>query len=171
MSVRVPDRRDARGARYDSAHPIVVSVALFALALAFRVLFWVAFGQGEQAYSAFYKGDAGLWVAYARALADGAPFELGLPLRPPGMAYLLAALGVTGDTFGWQRLAFCALGALVPPLFYLGIRHGVGEVVARWAAGFTCAATGLILLSSSLNNETPYLVLVTPGEAPCKVQG
>lgn len=132
-------------------------VLLFALALAARLLFLHATPDSAWAGSAFYKGDAAVWLDWAAALEQGRPFELGLPLRPPGMAYLVAALG---SAVASLKLLWCALGAAVVALFAGAARQSFGARVA-WAAGLVGVfSTGLLALSTSLNNETPYLVLV-----------
>ena len=136
------------------------ALSLFAIALAARLLFLHATPDSAWAGSALYKGDAALWLEWAAALEQGRPFELGLPLRPPGMAYLVAALG-SGSLAGvaWLKLLGCVLGAAVVALFAAAARQSFGARVA-WVSGLLCAfSTGLLALSTSLNNETPYLAL------------
>lgn len=132
-------------------------VLLFALALAARLLFLHATPDSAWAGSALYKGDAAVWLNWAAALDQGHPFELGLPLRPPGMAYLVAALG---SSVAALKLIWCGLGAAAVALFAGAARQSFGPRVA-WASGLAGVfSTGLLALSTSLNNETPYLVLV-----------
>lgn len=132
-------------------------VLLFVLALAARLLFLFATPDSAWAGSAIYKGDAAVWLDWAAALEQGRPFELGLPLRPPGMAYLVAGLGFSVASL---KLLWCVLGAAVVGLFAGAARQSFGARVA-WAAGLAGAfSTGLLALSTSLNNETPYLVLL-----------
>ena len=69
--------------------PVAAALLLFVAALALRWLFWQATPDAAWPYSACYKGDAPVWLAYAEALREGRPFELGLPMRPPGAAYLI----------------------------------------------------------------------------------
>src|SRR5688500_1690004 len=90
-----------------------VGLAAFAFALLLRVLFLWTTPDAAWAHSAFFKGDAHVWLAYASALRTGEPFELGLPLRPPGTAYLLAAVwdGRPENVRG-LRLLWAGLGAL-----------------------------------------------------------
>ena len=136
-------------------------VALFALALAARLLFLYATPDSAWAGSALYKGDAALWLEWAAALEQGRAFELGLPLRPPGMAYLVAALGSgSAAAVPWLKLLWCLLGAAAVALFAAAARQSFGARVG-WASGLLCAfSTGLLALSTSLNSETPYLALV-----------
>ena len=79
---------------------------LFLLALGLRLLFWQATPDSAAPYPGYYKGDAPSWLAYAGALRDSKLFELGLPLRPPGVGYLLA-LGGTVKKRAFRRSASC----------------------------------------------------------------
>ncbi len=156
--------RSATRASPDRASSVRVKAAgglLFVLALALRLFFWQATPDAAWPYSAYYKGDAPVWLGYAQALLDDRPFELGLPLRPPGAAYLMAALwngepgGIAGLRFWW-----CVFGALTVPLVYGAVRRGFGFGTAL-VTGMLCAASsGLMILSTTLDNETPYLLLV-----------
>jgi hypothetical protein len=138
------------------------ALLLAAAALATRVLFVRATPDSAWAYSALFKGDAPLWVEAAAALRAGLPFELGLPIHPPGTAYLLSWLwsGAVA-TLPAMRIVWAALGALVVGLAVLAARRSFGPRVAAMAGVWCCASTGLVLLSASLDAETPYLVLVT----------
>ncbi len=134
---------------------------LFVLAFALRLLFWQATADAGWPYSAGYKGDAATWLSYARALETEEPFELGLPLRPPAAGYLMALWwDGTADGVATLRLIWCLLGALAVPLFYGAARRAYGPRTAAIAGLIAAASTGLMLLSTSLNNETPYLLLV-----------
>jgi hypothetical protein len=136
-------------------------VLLLGLALTTRVLFWQATADREWAYSAWYKGDAAVWLSYAEALHDDQPYELGLPLRPPGAAYLIAALW-DGDesSLATVKAFWCLLGAVTVLLLYLILRRSFSFAVALTTGLLAAASTGLMILSTSLNNETPYLLLV-----------
>lgn len=141
--------------------PRWLGAALFAAAFAVRLFFWQASPDAGWPGSASYQGDAWTWLEHAAALQAGRPFELGLPLRPPGMAYLLAAIWIGGRAGLWfAGLAWAALGALAAVLFYGAARLAGGERVGV-LTGLLCAgSSGLMILSTSLNNETPYLVLL-----------
>jgi len=139
---------------------VLLGVAVFAAALVERVLFIRATPDRAWPHGVFFKGDAGLWIEYARALLAGRPFELDLPIHPPGTAYLMAAFwdgrdpGIAGLKVFWALL-----GALVVLLVYVAALRSFGILVAA-IAGCACAAsTGLLILSGSLDGETPYLVL------------
>jgi hypothetical protein len=138
-----------------------LGATVFAVALMARLLFWSASPDEKWPHSAFFKGDAIVWSDYAAALASNEEFELGLPLRPPANAYLLAALGVEGRADAWRvKPVWCLLGALAVLLFFraavAGFGLGVGLVVALWSS----FSSSMLVLSTSLNNETPYLVLI-----------
>jgi hypothetical protein len=141
--------------------PTRSSLLLFAIALVVRVLFWQAGPDSSWAYSASFKGDALVWLDYARSLRAGLPFELGLPIHPPGAGYLLWWLW-DGSSSGIEALRFvwAALGAAAVALFFLAAARSFGTLVAVLAGGLMSASTGLLMLSSSLNVEAPYLVLV-----------
>ncbi len=136
------------------------TAALFAVALVARLLYGQATPDRDWPHSALYKGDALVWTDYATALDRGQPFELGLPLRPPGNGYLLDWLGVDGRRAAARaKPVWCLLGAAVVALFYRATLAAFGAGAAL-AAGLWCAfSTALLMLSGSLNNETPYLVL------------
>lgn len=141
-------------------------VLLFVVALALRILFWQATPMAGASYSPYYKGDAPTWLEYAKAIQQSQPFEFGLPLRPPGVAYLLAAVWNGHDSGIWGlRLFWCLLGAAVVVLIYLAALRSFGFGVAVIAGLLAAASSGLLILSASINNETPYLALTLGGFA------
>lgn len=143
------------------SRPRTVAGLLFLLALALRLLFLWATPDTRWAHSAWYKGDAATWLEWAGALQESRPFEADLPIRPPGTAYLIAALW-NGEREGVAALkvVWCLIGALTVVPLYLAARRAFGAGLAI-AVGLLCASsTGLMVLSTSLNNETPYLLLV-----------
>ena len=101
-----------RGAR------LVAGVA-FVVAVALRILFWLATGDRGLAHSAAFRGDAPLWLEYARWLQGGPLFELGLPIHPPGTAWLVSVLwdgtpvGVFGLRFAWSLMGAGAVALIV----------------------------------------------------------
>ena len=138
-----------------------LALAIFAAALASRVLFWRATPDRDGAWTAYFQGDAPLWLDYARAIELGNAFELGLPIHPPGAAWLAALLwnGVPSG-IPLLRFAWVVLGALVPLLVFLAAARSFPLRVAAFAGVGSAVSTGLLVLSTSINNETPYLVLV-----------
>ena len=135
-------------------------VLVFVLALILRLLFWQATPDSSWPHSALYKGDAPSWVEQARAIADARPYEFDLPLRPPGAAYLIAFFWGDGGSIATLKLVWILLGAAAVGLLYRAAARDFGST-AGLVCGLVCAgSTGLMILSTSLNNETPYLVLV-----------
>jgi hypothetical protein len=148
-----PPARDRRSVR-------LLALAIFAAALAARILFWLSTPDRAWAWTAYFKGDAPLWLEWARAIEIGTPFELGLPIHPPGAAYLVSVLwhgGPSGIPF--LRLAWIVLGSLVPLLVFLAADRSFGLRVATVAGCWTAISNGLLVLSTSIDNEMPYLVL------------
>jgi hypothetical protein len=138
----------------------LVGAIVFAAALAERLLFVRATADRAWPHGVFFKGDAALWVEYARALLAGRPFELDLPIHPPGTAYLIAALWDGREVaIGGLKVFWASLGAAVVLLVYVAAVRSFGLAVAAIAGGACAASTGLLILSGSLDSETPYLVL------------
>ncbi|HEX5051742.1 MAG TPA: glycosyltransferase family 39 protein [Planctomycetota bacterium] len=137
------------------------AVVLFVFALAMRLLFWVATPDRGGAWSVCLQGDAPLWQQLADKVATGQPDELLLlPLRPPGMQWLVTLLWNGDAATAWRlRLLFVVLGAAIAPLVWLLLRAHVAPAVAAFAAGLCAACTNLIVLGSGLHSELPYLVL------------
>lgn len=138
-----------------------IGVVLFILALALRVLFLQATDDATGPYSPYYKGDTPTWLDYAAAIRSSATFDLGLPLRPPGVAYAVAVLwNGQADGFLYLRLTWCLLGAAVVALLFMAVLRSFDLRVAVFTALFAAASTGLMIVSTSPNNEIPYLLLV-----------
>jgi hypothetical protein len=147
-----------RAAAADRRSVRLPALAVFAGALLSRVLFWLATPDRAWGWTAWFKGDAPVWMEWARAIGIGAPFELGLPIHPPGAAYLVSLLWDGGGT-GFLRFAWIAIGALLPVLVFLAAERSLGLRVAAVAGCWTALSAGMIALSTSINNETPYLAL------------
>jgi hypothetical protein len=144
----------------------LAALAVFAAALAVRIFFWFSTADRSWGWTAYFKGDAPLWLDWARALETGSTFELGLPIHPPGAAYLVSLLW-EGDASGiaFLRFAWVLLGALVPLAVFLAAERSFGLRVAAVAGCWTSLASGLLVLSTSINNETPYLTLAVASVA------
>jgi hypothetical protein len=135
--------------------------ALFLAAFAIRLLFWRASADAAWPHTAYFKGDALLWLELADALRAGRPFELGLPIHPPGTGYLVWLLAGGGTPNPWVlKLTWCAMGALAVTLAAWAMERALGPGVGRIAGVLMAASTGLLMLSTSLNSEAPYLALV-----------
>ena len=126
-----------------------------------RILFLQATVDASGPFSPYYKGDTPTWLDYASALQASATFDMGLPLRPPGVAYVVAFLW-NGETNGYLllKLAWCFMGAATVALFFLAVLRSFDLRVAVFATLFIAASTGLMIVSTSVNNETLYLLLV-----------
>jgi len=147
--------------RKSSAQVFWIGLLLSFLALTVRLLFLDATADSAGAYSPYYKGDTLTWLEYASAIQSSRPFDLGLPMRPPGVAWLVAlAWNGQEDGLAVLRLLWSAGGAAVVALFFLAVFRSFGLLTATVAAGLAAASTGLMILSNSPNNEIPYLLLV-----------
>jgi len=133
---------------------------LFGASLLLRLLFWRATPDRDWGWSAYLKGDAPLWLEYARALQLGETFELGIPIHPPGTAWVASLVwdGVPAHV-AVVRFAWVVLGALVPLLLFLAAERSFGLRAAALAGSLTAVATSLLVLSTTVCSETPYLVL------------
>ena len=90
------------------------------------------------------------------------------PCAPPGVGYLLALVW-DGEETGLPALRFLwgLLGALTVPLIFLSASRSFGFRVGLAAGLLTAGSTGMMILSSSLNNEVPYLLLVVAAFTLC----
>lgn len=137
------------------------ALVLFCFGLCLRTLFWLATPDRGEAWNLAFQGDAPVWQDLARRVALGQPDELlRLPLRPPGMHWLVSSLW-NGQGPAWLlRGLFVALGASIGPLVWALLRRHVPAGTALGAGLLCAAATNLILVGSGLHVELPYLVLV-----------
>lgn len=139
------------------------ALILFAFGLLLRILFWQATPDRDLAYAACYQGDAPYWQALAQAAdraPDRLPTELRIPLRPPGMHWLVSTLWNGDPATAWRlRLLFAVLGAMVAPLLFLALRRWLDPGPAMLAGGICAASTGLLQLGSGIHGEIPYLLL------------
>lgn len=143
-----------------------------AASFAIRLLFIHATPDARWAYSAAFKGDALLWLDYAHAIQTATPFELGLPIHPPGTAYLVAWLwNGTAAGIPFLRAAWALLGALTVVLLWWAASRSFGPAVGLLAGVLAAVSTGLIVLSSSVNGEAPYLLLVIASLLPLEGLG
>ncbi len=135
--------------------------AILAAALAVRLLYWQATPDRGWPGSVAYQGDASVWLEWATSLERGESFELGLPLRPPGTAYLMSSVGGgTPQRLTALRFLWCLLGAATVFALYRAALRSFGLAVAVGVGLLTAASYGLLTLANSLNNEAPYLLLV-----------
>lgn len=144
-----------------SGRVLQIGLLFFVLALALRVLFLQATTDANGPFSPYYKGDTPTWLDYAGAIQYSETFDMGLPLRPPGVAYAVAHLwNGLADGYLLLKLAWSLLGAVTVALFFLAVLRSFDLRVAVFASFFCAASTGLMIVSTAPNNETLYLLLV-----------
>lgn len=143
---------------------VPIALALLVLGWLMRALFVAATPDAVWGYSAAFKGDALVWLEAAARLRQGLPVDQGLPIHPPATVWLLALVwdGQTASLAGLRQL-WVLMGAGLPVLVYLAARRALGDTPAS-IAGVLCAlSNSLVLLSASIGNEVPYLLLVWAG--------
>lgn len=144
-----------------SSHVFRTGLILFALAQGLRLIFLLSTADASGPYAPYYKGDTPIWLDYARAIQSAQLFDLGLPLRPPGVAYLVALIWNGQDSgFLLLRLNWAFMGSLAVLMFFVAVYRSFGLAVATVAGLLAAASSGLLVLSTAVNNETPYLLLV-----------
>lgn len=137
------------------------ALLLFGFGLALRLLLAHQAGASDLPWHPGYQGDAPIWQQLAHDAATGSANELfRVPLRPPGMQWLLRALW-DGSPQHCQFVqgSMLAMGAALAPLLYLLLRQRGCKTRALAAGLLTAAMHPLLLLSSGPHNETPYLFL------------
>lgn len=149
--------------------------AIAALALTVRLVF--LFGANDRAWphSIYYEGDAPLWAEWAATLDRGEAFQHDLPIWPPGVAYLMHWIvpsrlpldtplpppgSACGRDFTQLKILWCGLSALTWAIAYLAIAVEFGRRVGLVAALLGAFSFGSYVLATSLNNETPYLLVL-----------
>lgn len=143
--------------------PWLVAAALFAIAWLVRALSAAALPDGAWPHALVYKGDVFEWLQSVASARAGSPEFAGLPLRPPGMVWLVDALwpdATSPDVTALGR-TWRVVGALVAPLVYATARRDLSEATARAAGVLAAFATGPLLMTGALESETPYLALTT----------
>ncbi|MBL8750945.1 MAG: glycosyltransferase family 39 protein [Planctomycetes bacterium] len=136
------------------------ALLLFLFALALRLLFVAATPDGGACWHTGFQGDAPLWQDLAARFAHGVQDpETVLPWRPPGMPWLVSML-TNGEGASLQvvRWSFVGLGAAIPVVLWLLLRTVVTLRIALVASLLCAVSTNLMLLSSGLHVETPYLL-------------
>ncbi len=135
---------------------------VFLLALVVRLLFLFTSLDSHWPHSLYYQGDAPVWVDYATALNQGEPFESDLPLRSPGVAYVLHFLSSVsgGFHFAGFKVLWCVATAGACALAYLCMERDLGRRTAWLGAMFCTFSFGSYVISTSLNNEALYLFVL-----------
>ncbi len=141
---------------------LVIPLGIVACAIAMRGCFLWGSPDRSWPHSALYEGDAPLWIRFAQSIRDGRPFEFGLPVHPPGMAWILAWVAPLGANSNYLliKLIVAVLGSVNCLLAASLARRHFGTFVGA-TTGLLCAASfGLTVQSATLNNETPYTLLL-----------
>jgi hypothetical protein len=140
----------------------LTALALVAASFALRALFLFGANDAAWPHSTLYEGDALVWLEWARALRAGQPFEFDLPVRAPGLAFLLSwSGGELAAPFTGLKLLFCGLSAATVGFFFAGLRARASFAVATIASTLLALSFAQYELATSLNNEAPYLALAT----------
>jgi hypothetical protein len=156
--------------RFDSAHTSslsrrdwTIAGAIFVVALLARLIFLFNAPDRDWPHSVFYEGDAVMWVEWAAALDRNEAFEFNLPIHPPGVAYPMAWLyrGVHERGFLNTKVLWCAMSAAACAMTYLACAVPLGRRVGAIAALLLAFSFGQYVLATSLNSETPYVLLLT----------
>ncbi len=137
-----------------------LALGVFLFALLMRVLFAGAGPDAAWPHAVGYKGDAYVWLDQVLAGRAGQVFEAGLPLRPPGMPWLVDTLwdGTEGGIEGlksWWRV----MGSMTCALLFLALLRGFSVGVGAGAALLLAVSQGALVLSHSINSEAPYLMV------------
>src|SRR5687767_6945424 len=91
-----------------------------AVALLVRLLFLLSSPDRNWPHSVYYEGDAPqYWVKWATALEQDKPFEFGLPLRSPAVAYSMHWIPGGSHNFLMMKTLWCVISALTCGLAYL----------------------------------------------------
>jgi hypothetical protein len=167
-----PDRRDAAGSAAPAPGPFrrlyladwLFAAGVFTIALLVRLVYLYSSPDAGWAHSVLFEGDAPRWLRWAVSLEQGIPYQAGLPLFSPAVAfvlYWLAPWSWSNPMLGMKAL-WCIATAMACALTYLATAQTVNRRVAVIAAALMTFSFGSFILSTSLNNEalyTPVLLL------------
>lgn len=138
------------------------AIVLFLFGLVLRLLFAAATPDGGPCWHVGFQGDAPVWQSLAALEANGfRDVELVLPWRPPAMTWGIILLWDGEGPGLWPlRFGFVVAGALIGPLVWWLLRRRVEPSVALLAATLCAGSSNMLLVSSGLHAEAPYLALV-----------
>jgi hypothetical protein len=138
-----------------------VACAAGGLALVLRLLFATATPDLSWPGSVWFAGDAATFVDNARVLAAGGAPDLGLPLRPPGTTALVRGLLTLGlESVVSIKLFWVALGAFGVAVATWAAQRSLGAARGAWAGLLLAGSSGLMMVSTSISAEAPYLLVV-----------
>ncbi|MGE3188618.1 MAG: hypothetical protein AB7H88_12365 [Vicinamibacterales bacterium] len=145
-----------------AAGRLVPAAALAATLAAVLERWWFprAWAETTSVASAFYHGDVPAFVAFARAIAVGEPYDNGIPFHPPGWPWTLSWLvGLVTTAATLKLVAACLSGLTVGLAVLLAWRiAGRGAMLATALLG--PFHFGHIVAGSTPNSEALYGLLV-----------
>lgn len=159
-SRKQPDQH-AAPARFQAGHSLA-ALAIFIVAFAARLIFLFNSPDRDWPHSIFYEGDAVMWVEWAGQIDQRLPFQFDLPIHPPAVAYTLAYAydGVRQSGFLGLKILWCAMSAGACALTCLACAATLGRRIGVIAALLLCFSFNQYLLATSINSETPYVLLL-----------
>jgi 4-amino-4-deoxy-L-arabinose transferase-like glycosyltransferase len=134
---------------------------LFLAAALVRCLFLASTVDRDLPFSIFYYGDSRIYREFALALLRGDVFDQGIPLHPPGFAFVLSwVIARTGERPAAMRAVLAILSATVVPIIYMLGRSIWSRAVGITAALLATFSFGLCVIAVSANAETIYIPLL-----------
>jgi len=156
-------KRSARGAGSQDG---LIALGLVLLAWVHRIFFLLSNRDRSFPFSVFYEGDSETFFHFARAIAEGRPYDGGIPFHPPFFPIVLAGMhalvGVNGAETPHRaiRITTALLGSVPIGLTYLVVKHYLGRAVALGAALLCLYSFGLMVVAVSPVSEGLYLGLL-----------
>jgi hypothetical protein len=137
-------------------------MAIAFVAFLARVIFLLDSPDRDWPHSIFYEGDAVMWVEWAAQIDQRLPFQFDLPIHPPAVAYTLAYAydGVRQSGFLGLKMLWCAMSAGACALTFLACASTLGRRVGVIAALLLAFSFNQYVLATSINGETPYVLLL-----------
>jgi hypothetical protein len=139
---------------------LLAAAAILAIVLVLRLVLLANSPDATWPHSILSEGDAPVWATWAQHLVRGEPFEEDLPFRTPGVAYLLAWLGATDAPFTAAKALWCAMSAATAAATYLVLARFFTRRAGLLAALFLALSFLAGVAATTLNNETPYALLL-----------
>lgn len=155
---REPSERSARGRLI--FRDFIVAAAIFVVVLALRLVLLTNTPDASWPHSMLYEGDAPVWATWAQRIALGEPFEENLPFRTPGVSFLLAWLGASAAPLTTAKALWCAMSAATAAATYLILARFFTRRAGLLAALALALSFASGVAATSLNNETPYALLL-----------
>ncbi len=154
------ERRTSREQGRLGVREVLVASVIFLVVLALRLALLANTPDASWPHSMLYEGDAPVWATWAQQIVAGEPFEENLPFRTPGVAFLLAWIGASAVPFTAAKALWCAMSAATAAATYLVLARFFTRRVGLIAALFLALSFAVGVAATSLNNETPYALLL-----------